>query len=149
MCIQNHQAIKKHINIHYIYIFLCYIYNIHINILNIYIYIYINIYIYIYTYIYDKLSEKWKTHATVSSYLLDTDFITSFLDWTVFWSYNFDHSVHIIWMLFDPLAMEIDWLVSLWFGCLDRSVYFIPCIYSISSFVYLFVLCYICFSLLR
>ena len=40
----------------------------------------------------------------------------------LFLCYTSDHSVRIIWRLFDRLAIQIDRFVSMWFGHFNRSV---------------------------
>ena len=95
-------------------------------------------------------------------YLLDKCFITAVFDWTVFGIRTLDTIVtlysfcfcitpvitlvSIIWWLLNWLAMQIDWLVSVWFGRFDRSV----CLTYVQFilFIYLFVLCYLCLCLL-
>ena len=81
---------------------------------------------------------------------IHTCFITAILDLTVFWFRNLDTIVNLysfcflllLWSqhpLFDRLPVQIDWVVSVWFGRFERSEYFLPYIcyiYSIYLFIY-------------
>ena len=62
--------------------------------------------------------------------------------WTRLWIYIHFVFLLLLWSqhpLFDRLPVQIDWVVSVWFGRFERSEYFLPYIcyiYSIYLFIY-------------
>ena len=99
-----------------------------------------------------NLRKRFNVENALTFYILDTCFCTTILDSTVFGLrsldtiviyifrlflyYTCNHSVRIIWRLFNQLTMQINWLVSVWFASFNRSVYFFPCsIYSINLII--------------